>query len=164
MNGFISGKICMPFKSQADQFVDNNRKRLARTGPHFWVAGRIGQAGHRVYLIYEQRSGIVSQEKIDTREARRVNRLKRRKSHLTNFIGKLVRDRCRHDEFVVACAGVFFGVVEKLLFLIPDDVLARQAGFGIVVAENGALDLAHVQPFLDDNFSVVNGGEIDGFF
>src|SRR5688500_10908456 len=103
----------MTLERESDQLVDDLRKTHSTSSPHFWEAGCIGQAGHRIDLVDQQFAGIVAKEEVDACETGAVDSLECGDCHLLDLPGKFRRNQSGNDELVVTGAGIFFGVVEK---------------------------------------------------
>src|SRR5262245_16940909 len=143
----------MALKRQIDQTVD----QLAVTDPAYFPQFRIHtdrcESGQCVDLVDDQSVRRAFEEEIDSRQPRSVNRLKGSNGESLNLSGHLSAEFGRYDQTRAVVVDVFRPVIVKLSGLRDD--LSGQASYRLVVAEHADLDLARVNAFFNDDFSVV---------
>src|SRR3954468_23178553 len=149
----------MAFEGQLHEAVEELLVGEAARGPELRVDARRGEARDGVDLVYEQPGCAAFEEEVHARHARRVYGLEGLAGYAPYLLRGLVRDEGWSDELHPALHVLRLVIVE-LVFL--DDDLAWNGDLGVLVAQDGDLDLPGVDALFDDDAPVQTCRFVDG--
>src|SRR5258706_13020271 len=140
----------MTLERELDEAVDEARVVEPRGLPHLRVAARAREPGDGVDLVHVD-AVVAFEEEIDARHAGGVDRAEGLDGERLKAGDELGRDWRRNHE-----TRPPFHVLRLVVIPVRRiDDLARERGFGLVVAEHADLDLTRRDAVLDDDLAIM---------